>query len=409
MLRVVGKQSIGMRSTQEDCFRLILQDESHPNSDALMILCDGMGGHAGGEVASNLAADTFADFFVSNTTETRPSSRLRASLAAANKSLAAKVAKDPALRGMGCTLIGAIKVDKRLTWVSVGDSILFLLRDNKLRRLNQDHSVYGELNEMVRAGKLTQHEADTNPRRNALRSAVLGRDIPLVDVDTVELQNGDIIILATDGLESLSDREIEAILSREKRPDMRAVASDLLNAVDAKALPKQDNTTLIAYRHSGDSGRSAGSNSEWSLLEEGTRSGSISPRLLLSLILGGTMLGGLIGAFLLLNSADASFPASETESTGNSPAQDRSIADKPLQSRVIDDGEESGTQGSFVEQEDDTENTDPPPPPQDETGAPSSDLEQTPTLSLTPPDTAPQHSPTESTLSDEADQSIAPQ
>ena len=154
MIKVAGKQSLGKRDNQEDSFKLVFQDEKDPGSDILMIVADGMGGHAGGEVASKLGCRVFSSNFVSHATATRPRPRLEQSLHAANAAVADKIAQNPDLRGMGCTLIAALKIDDRLSWVSVGDSILFLFRDGKLSRLNVDHSVYGELLQMVRDGKL---------------------------------------------------------------------------------------------------------------------------------------------------------------------------------------------------------------------------------------------------------------
>lgn len=353
MLGIAGKQSIGKRDNQEDCFRLILQDERDPHSDALMILSDGMGGHAGGEVASNLVSDRFAAYFVSNTSETRPSSRLRASLAAANEALAARVAEEPALNGMGCTLIGALKVDKRLIWISVGDSVLFLLRDGKLRRLNQDHSVYGELKDLVRAGKLTQQEADRNPRRNALRSAVLGREIALIDVDSITLKKGDIILLATDGVETLSDHEIEVILKREKQPDMRAVTADLINAVNAKQMPKQDNTSLIAYHHSGGHDGSTSGHSEWSLMDERQAPGGLPMRMVIPAALGLILFIAMMAIFWGVSGGDPT-PLNTAGTDAPEIAQPDTGTTSPPQRRLIDEGS-GGAGDNAISDPDETE------------------------------------------------------
>lgn len=253
MLKVAGKQSIGERDTQEDAFQLVSQNEHSPSSDMLMILADGMGGHAAGEVASQTACQAFAQNFVSDSTTRRPRARLENALDAANAALARKIAQDPSLIGMGCTLIGALKMENRLVWVSVGDSILYLLRRGKLLRKNADHSIFGELMELVQAGKLSRQDAESNPKRHALRSAVKGDNIALRDVNGVDLQQGDIVLLASDGIETLSESEIVKILTLAKDEDVRALASDLLNAVDEKKRPRQDNTTVILYRH--DDGR----------------------------------------------------------------------------------------------------------------------------------------------------------
>ena len=268
MVKVAGKQSLGRRDNQEDAFRLVFQDEQDPGSDILMILADGMGGHAGGEIAATLSCKVFASHFVGHATATRPRPRLEQSLQAANSALAEKISHEPALKGMGCTLIGALKIDDRLSWVSVGDSILFLLRKGKLSRLNADHSYYGELRELVQAGKMTEADAKAHPKRNALRAAGMGQPIALVELERVDLEPEDVVIIATDGLETLNDTEITEILTKEARPDVRALSSDLLNAVEAKGKPSQDNTTIIVYRHTRDERTSASNRSQWSSFTE---------------------------------------------------------------------------------------------------------------------------------------------
>ena len=262
---VSGKQSLGQRATQEDAFRIILQSEQDPKADILMLLADGMGGHAGGEVASNLALETIENHFVSVSQNPKPLKRLQEAVIVANDAIAQRVAHDPKLRGMGCTVLAVLKIGDKLLWCSVGDSILFLYRNNRLRRLNADHSLYGELLEMVRAGKITQAEADNHPKRNSLRSAVMGDKLALIDLSGLELQAGDAVLLASDGLETLEDDAIRQLLQRDQSGDVRGVCSDLLNAVDERARPKQDNTTVVMYRHTHEGMSGLYRDSRWTL------------------------------------------------------------------------------------------------------------------------------------------------
>ncbi len=263
MTIISGKQSLGQRDNQEDAFDLVYQNERDPKSDILMLVADGMGGHAGGEVASNLALSAFKKHFVGGSDAPRPRDRLQESLTAANEALRQRIATQPDLKGMGCTLVAALKLGDRLIWVSVGDSSLFLLRDGRLKKLNADHSLYGELLQMVAAGKLSQEEADSHPRRNALRSALMGDRISLTDVNAISLKPGDVVLSCSDGLDTLSQAEIREILQNGKSRDMRGVASDLLNAVEAKGKPKQDNTTVVVYAHVQDGMSSLLRGSQW--------------------------------------------------------------------------------------------------------------------------------------------------
>ncbi|WP_424980030.1 PP2C family protein-serine/threonine phosphatase [Leisingera sp. S232] len=249
MSRVAGKQILGRRDKQEDSFVLKFQDQADPGSDVLMVVADGMGGHVGGEIASQVVCDSFADYFVRRATEHRTKNRLQAAAEFANKCLGSRIAEERELKGMGCTLVGVLKVENRLSWVSIGDSPAYLHRAGRLWRINADHSLYAELLEGVRAGKLTQEEADVHPKRHALRSALLGTEIPLVDLNSIDLQPGDCVILATDGVETLSLQELQHQIERSANAAADAVAANILAAVEAKGKPRQDNTTVLVYKH----------------------------------------------------------------------------------------------------------------------------------------------------------------
>lgn len=338
MSQVSGKQSVGRRENQEDAFKIIFQEDSNAGSDLLMLLSDGMGGHAGGEVASRLVCQVFAEHFIGKSRQTRPRPRLQESLEIANRALASRIKSSPELRGMGCTLIATLKMGERLVWISVGDSILFLLRDGRMQRLNADHSVFGELMELVRAGKMSLQEARAHPKRNALRSAILGGKIAMEDINSIELRKGDLIVLASDGLETLSDAEIAAILTRVERPDVRAVASDLLNAVEAKAEPSQDNTSVIVYQHSGGDTTSRGGVTQWGLEDTpARRAAGMKIGLVIGLV--GAIIAILVIGFMLFNAA----PDDLREPADALPQSEAQQSRSPQTGQVIegnvDDGE----------------------------------------------------------------------
>ncbi len=248
MTDVAGGQSLGARENQEDAFRIIFEDQETNSGAFLMLLADGMGGHAGGEIASNAALDAFAARFVDKANSSKPQQRLRDAMVAGNEAVRLRTEAEPALRGMGCTLLAALRIEDRLIWLSVGDSVLFLFRSGKLQRLNADHSLHGGLMEMVRAGKMAKEEADRHPNRNALRSAVTGEKIALVDANSIRLEAGDLVLLASDGLESLTDAQIEEVLRKSEKSEIAAAISNLLGAVETMNRPKQDNTTVVVHR-----------------------------------------------------------------------------------------------------------------------------------------------------------------
>ncbi len=248
MKSVYGKAIQGARDYQEDSFAINEQDPDRPNSVVLVTLCDGMGGHAGGEVASATATDAFTRTFLAST-ETDAKARLGHALDASNKAVAEKIRDNPKLQGMGCTLVGALKTQNRLVWISVGDSHVYRYRAGKLDKLNADHSLLGELKEMVQRGEITKKEALSNPRRNALRSAVLGKQISLIDANASPLEEGDLLVFASDGLDTLAHEDLRALLERHYGSAPEDIVHHVLDAVANVQKPNQDNTSVVACYH----------------------------------------------------------------------------------------------------------------------------------------------------------------
>lgn len=247
-----GLQSLGARSNQEDAFRIVQPDARGTDPDLLLLLADGMGGHVGGEIAAELVLDEFELHCTAVSQAPRPRQRMTDAMEAANEALRCRVAEEPALAGMGATLLGAIKRGDRLSWLSVGDSPLYLWRDGSLRRLNEDHSVHGELLKLVADGRMSRAEADRHPGRNALRSALTGGKVALVDANAIELFPGDVVLLASDGLQTVPDARIAAVLEAGAGKAVQQIAEDLLDAVAAEEQPRQDNTTVVLLRYAPD-------------------------------------------------------------------------------------------------------------------------------------------------------------
>jgi serine/threonine protein phosphatase PrpC len=228
----------GGRNYQEDDFGF---DNSKPN-DFLMILADGMGGHKGGAHASHCAVKTFMDAY--HDIQGSVTKRLRKALKKANQQLALDTKLYPELEGMGCTLVGVALLDcDRLEWISVGDSPLWLYNADQLYRLNEDHSMKPLLEEQVRCGELTPEEAANHLDRNMLRSALTGTDIEMVHQSSVEVFPGDKILLASDGILTLSELEITKILQTDG--SAKKIVKALLSAVEKKGKQYQDNTTAL--------------------------------------------------------------------------------------------------------------------------------------------------------------------
>ena len=248
----------GARNYQEDTALLWSGREVQPsgqpahaaNGDAVVaVLADGMGGHAGGALASRMACESFLKAYTgceggANT------ERLVEALAAANEAIAKTVDANPMLAGMGSTLVGVTFGADGIEWVSVGDSPLLLYRRGEIALLNEDHSLAPELDRLAAAGTISEDEARRDPRRHMLRSAVTGDDIDLVDVSQrpLKVEPGDYIILASDGLQTLEPAEIERIVAAYADDGATAVANALIRAVEALKDPHQDNATVVAVR-----------------------------------------------------------------------------------------------------------------------------------------------------------------
>ena len=243
-----GGQIQGRRHEQQDSYGWVV-DPGFRNvvGQAVLLVADGMGGHAGGATASRMAVEAFGSAFC----ETRGavSERLEDSLRRANWSIGDNARGNPVLGGMGTTLVAAhLTGDRSLRWLSVGDSPMWLFSNGKLTRLNRDHSMTPLLRQLVQLGQLTAEQAATDARHHRLRSVVMGQDIPLIDLqdDAIELEAGDVLILASDGLETLSEDEIGTIAAANATSS-RAMVEALLAAVVSRAMPYQDNATVIVY------------------------------------------------------------------------------------------------------------------------------------------------------------------
>jgi len=248
--RVAGaaRATTGTRANQEDAFEIWppgAQAATQRGEGLLAVVADGMGGHAGGEVAGQLACQTFVATFAGAGGET--GARMRASLDAANAAIAARTAQNGNLKGMGCTLVAAWIDRAGLRWTSVGDSLLLLFRAPEVLRLNADHSLGAYLDDQARHKKISSAEAQANPYRNALRSALTGKTIEIVDLqaEPYPLAAGDWLILASDGIGTLEGDEIGDIVYANREATPEAMAESLIAAVVAKKEPDQDNTTVL--------------------------------------------------------------------------------------------------------------------------------------------------------------------
>ena len=178
---------------------------------ALFIVADGMGGHAAGEVASEIAVDTVSNMYYQEDSNDVTVSLLRA-IRRANASIHQRAAENLLRSGMGTTCVAAVLRGNMAYIANVGDSRAYLLRGNQVKQISHDHSWVAE---QVRAGLLTEEQARTHAQRNVI-TRCLGTQAEVdIDVFHEELYEGDSLVLCTDGLSGLvSDEELQRIVDQ---------------------------------------------------------------------------------------------------------------------------------------------------------------------------------------------------
>lgn len=238
----------GAREYQQDAIRIwpAANEAAGGLPSVLAVLSDGMGGHVSGEIASAIACQESIQYFAQSNAGL--GARLEGCLEAANASIQREIDGNPRLSGMGCTLIAAYLDQSGVSWVSVGDSIMYLYRNRQLYRLNDDHSLGGLLDKQVKAQVISSEEAQASPYRRSLRSALTGARIPIVDLEAApnQLTVGDWLLIASDGLETLSPETIANLLAQNAHREPQVVVDRLLHEVRRRNLQNQDNTSIIA-------------------------------------------------------------------------------------------------------------------------------------------------------------------
>ena len=210
-------------------------EDSYLLQAPLFVVCDGMGGHAAGEVASSIAVRAIGE----NAPTAADDTLLGAAVEAANHAVIEAGEKGEGAAGMGCTASAVLIDGSQMAVAHVGDSRVYLLRNGSLVRVTHDHSYVEEL---VDAGQITADEARTHPSRSVVTRA-LGSDPDMyADHFTLEVQNEDRIILCSDGLSGMiPDSEIEALAVSSALP--QAAADNLVSA--ALVAGGSDNVTVI--------------------------------------------------------------------------------------------------------------------------------------------------------------------
>ena len=246
---VAGETNVGMkRSHNEDNFAVI--DEDH-----LYVVADGMGGHASGEVASEMAIATLQDFFKATSADPEATwpykmdksrgyeeNRLITSVKLANLRIFENAQRDPKLRGMGTTLVAILVADDGVLVAHVGDSRVYRLREGALEQLTEDHSL---LNDYIKMKKLTEEEIKNFPHKNVIVRALGMKESVKVDTMLDPPKPGDLYVLCSDGLcGPVSDDEIRDIATQGT--DLKQICSSMIDRANQNGGP--DNITVVVAK-----------------------------------------------------------------------------------------------------------------------------------------------------------------
>jgi PPM family protein phosphatase len=259
-VRVFGQTDVGqVREHNEDNFlvadltrkaRAFEPGQVHllGRSGAVFGVCDGMGGAAAGEVASQLAVDIIYDR-LSEAKAPRNREDLARRLVRAVQDAGVRIFSearaDRSRRGMGTTCTVATLMDDRLFLAQVGDSRAYILRDGELSQVTRDQSL---VNQLIEAGQLTEEEAETFEHNNIILQALGTSEVVQVDLTYVDLRTDDVLLICSDGLSGMvRSEDIRGVLVEQEDP--RDASAQLIAA--ANGAGGHDNVTVVIVRFSG--------------------------------------------------------------------------------------------------------------------------------------------------------------
>ncbi|WP_072777256.1 PP2C family protein-serine/threonine phosphatase [Marivita hallyeonensis] len=243
----------GRRERQEDA---VASDFPEGSDVGFAVLGDGMGGHTSGEIASNIVVSEVFRRIKAYATdpdllETRISDILHEATAHANASVGEYTLTKPETHGMGTTLLAPVVVQDRLYWISIGDSPLYIFRQDRLFRLNQIHTLRGQLEYLVDNNLVDPEDAMASDQ-NCLTSAIVGQEIAQIDCSDapIALYEGDIVIAASDGLNYLADEEISDVLFQVQDASAAIIGKALMTQITHLDDPDQDNVACCVMKFS---------------------------------------------------------------------------------------------------------------------------------------------------------------
>jgi serine/threonine protein phosphatase PrpC len=249
-VEAAGDTSVGMKRNHNEDNYAILSEED------LFIVADGMGGHASGEVASQMAIETMRDFFRATSQDPEATwpykmdktrgyqeNRLITGIKLANLRIFEAAQRNAGQRGMGTTMVALLAFDDGVLVGHVGDSRVYRLREGKLTQLTEDHSL---LNDYIKMKRLSPEEIANFPHKNVIVRALGMKESVKVDCFLDKPESGDIYVMCTDGLSGpVSDDEIREI-TYLSAADLMGASKGLIERANRNGGP--DNITVVLAR-----------------------------------------------------------------------------------------------------------------------------------------------------------------
>ena len=248
-MKFFAKSDIGItRQENQDSYGITEAEGEY----LLAVVCDGMGGVVGGKTAAKLAVKTYLErfsFFYSerrDATDSLTSFDIRRifsnSVYSANKAVCEKSESEEALRGMGTTLTSAMIYKNSLYTANVGDSRIYLIRGEEITQITKDNSYVQEL---LDKGLIDEQEARCHPRRNLITKALGVASEVEPDFSSLTLEEGDVILLCSDGLtNALSDEEIASVIN--EKDSLEEKGKRIIDKANQK--DGEDNVTVVLIK-----------------------------------------------------------------------------------------------------------------------------------------------------------------
>jgi protein phosphatase len=257
-LIAAGMTNVGMKRQHNEDNVLLVPAEN------LYIVADGMGGHACGEVASQMAVHSCAEFFEMTSGDDEQTwpfkeerglkyeeNRLVTAIKLANRRIFETAQADPRKRGMGTTVVGALFTSTGAYIGHCGDSRAYRFRNGAIEQLTEDHSL---LNDYLKAHKLTEEEIENFPHKNVIVRALGMKESVQVDIARLEPTPGDVYMLCSDGLSGMvTDPDMNTLVQQflgsgdnGKSDDVEGICKVLIDAANSNG--GNDNVTCVAIK-----------------------------------------------------------------------------------------------------------------------------------------------------------------